>query len=157
MTPEHWLNIATHGLEAGATARVRGEYLAHLEDALDAGESVAAVLAEWGDPHAANRELREAHQTMLMRWLLPAAYAPTGSGLWTALSDEIFSVGTILFAAFRWLAINQAFAVVVVIAAMLLLRWLVLSRPFTLPVRTAGYWLLSPAFVGLLLFMSFPR
>lgn len=37
MTPEHWLNIATRGLQKGAAQRIQAEYLAHLEDALEAG------------------------------------------------------------------------------------------------------------------------
>ena len=80
MTPEHWLNIATHGLALEAAARVRAEYLAHLEDALEAGESAEAVLREWGDPHTANRELSKAHLTTREARYLPAGYAPTAAG-----------------------------------------------------------------------------
>lgn len=51
----HRRDIATAELVPGVAERVRAEHLAHLEDALAAGESEGQVVGEWGDPHLAPR------------------------------------------------------------------------------------------------------
>ncbi|ADY25712.1 hypothetical protein Deipr_0550 [Deinococcus proteolyticus MRP] len=147
MTPEHWLNIATHGLALEAAARVRAEYLAHLEDALEAGESAEAVLREWGDPHTANRELSKAHLTTREARYLPAGYAPTWAGLGRALGED--AVPLLLFALTALAELRSGetaitLALLLAIVAAALLRWLVLSRQMLAARgRATLYWLLS--------------
>lgn len=147
MTPEHWLNVATHGLAPEAAARVRAEYLAYLEDALEAGQGTEAVLREWGDPHTANRELSKAHLTTREARYLPAGYAPTWAGLGRALGED--AVPLLLFALTALAELRSGetaitLALLLAIVAAALLRWLVLSRQMLAARgRATLYWLLS--------------
>lgn len=88
LTPKLWLEIATHGLAPQAAERVRAEHLAHLDDAVDAGESVEDVLREWGDPHRANDAFRKAHLTVTDRGLLHPGYALSAAGWRRAVFEE---------------------------------------------------------------------
>ncbi|MGX9685679.1 hypothetical protein ACTQ9L_00805 [Deinococcus wulumuqiensis] len=148
MTPEHWLNIATRGLQKGAAQRIQAEYLAHLEDALEAGESLESVLAEWGDPHGANKELKLAHPNMLMLWLLPASYAPSGTGLFNAFTDETVPFLALAYFLYHRLAPLQASLVLLATILMTVVRWFVLSRPGKRWVKVMGWWLLNPLSVA---------
>ncbi|MHA0035670.1 hypothetical protein [Deinococcus sp. PESE-13] len=151
MTPEHWLNIATHGLAPQSSVRVRAEYLAHLEDALDTDESVVEVMAEWGDPHRANAELKKAHLTTREARYLPAGYAPTWTGLEKAIKEDALILG-IWTASLVRDVLRQDFSPAALLplgggAALLLLRWLLLSRGAYSPkVRAFLWWLLSTGF-----------
>lgn len=89
MTPEHWLNVATHGLAPEPAARVQAEYLAHLEDALEAGETESHVLREWGDPHRANDAFCRAHLTVSDAGMLHPGYALSAAGWRRAVTEEI--------------------------------------------------------------------
>ncbi|GGI78737.1 hypothetical protein [Deinococcus wulumuqiensis] len=88
LSPPLWLEIATHGLAPQAAERVRAEHLAHLDDAVDAGESVEDVLREWGDPHRANDAFRKAHLTVTDRGLLHPGYALSAAGWRRAVFEE---------------------------------------------------------------------
>ncbi|SEJ88793.1 hypothetical protein SAMN04488058_12915 [Deinococcus reticulitermitis] len=88
MTPEHWLEIATHKLAPEAATRIRAEHLAHLEDALRAGETAEAALREWGDPHAANDAYCKAHLTVRDAELLHPGYALSAAGWRRAVFEE---------------------------------------------------------------------
>lgn len=147
MTPEHWLNIATYGLAPQSAQRVRAEYLAHLEDALDAGESVAEVLAEWGDPHRANAELEKAHLTTREARYLPAGYALSLRGLREALWEDVSIFVLWLIMLLPLEGSGEGSGIFSVLGLSLLatfLRWLTLSRPFSPYARAWFHWLLQP-------------
>lgn len=159
MTPEHWLNIATHGLARAAAARVRAEYLAHLEDALDAGESASDVLREWGDPHRANRELSLAHLTAREARYLPAGYAPSWAGLGKALGEDAAVLAVWVYRAVQDTVQGELSAAVFGLLGLTLcaivLRWLALSRrAFSPQARALLHWLLSPVSLALLLIVG---
>lgn len=160
MTPEHWLNIATHGLAPQSGERVRTEYLAHLEDALEAGESVMAVLTEWGDPHRANAELKKAHLTTREARYLPAGYAPTPTGLGKAFQEDALILGLWSAALIRDLLSNDfspaGLGLLGVAGLVISLRWFFLSRGhYSQRVRAFIWWLLTPLHLIGLSFLGF--
>ena len=160
LTPELWLNIATHGLASQAEERVRAEYLAYLEDALEAGESRAAVLAEWGDPHRANAELKKAHLTTREARYLPPGYASSWVGFGRALGEDAVILGVWIYKAMQDFLRGEATAFITILFGLTLLaivaRWFVLSRhAFTPQVRALLHWLLRPISIGLVIMFAF--
>lgn len=89
LTPQLWLDIACYGLAPASAARVRAEHLAHLEDALEAGETESQVLREWGDPHRANDAFCRAHLTVSDAGMLHPGYALSAAGWRRAVAEEI--------------------------------------------------------------------
>lgn len=87
MTAQEWLNTATFGLAPVAAERVRAEHLAHLEDALESGETEAGVVADWGDPYAARMDFWEVHLTHDDALLLHPGYPRGWPGLGRLLGE----------------------------------------------------------------------
>ena len=149
MTPERWLAIATHGLAPQAEERVRAEYIAYLEDALEAGENVECVLAQWGDPHRANTELMRAHLTLREARYLPVGYAPNWTGLGKAFQEDVLILGW-WTAALIWDLLNKEFSpaglgLLGMAGLVISLRWFFLSRGhYSQSVRAFIWWLLTP-------------
>ena len=154
LTPDLWLDIATYELAPAAKGRVKGEYLAYLEDARAAGESVREVLKEWGDPHQANRQLRKAHLTTLDRQFLHPGYALSAAGWRQALADEPqrSSLATpfltyVFYATLAQATGSVAQALILALTAILLiptLRWLTIAGlRLAGKVRVVAFWVLS--------------
>ncbi|RTR26834.1 hypothetical protein [Deinococcus radiophilus] len=149
MTPEHWLNVATHGLAPASAQRVTQEYLDHLQDAEEAGEPREAVLAEWGDPHQANRELKKAHLTVREARYLPVVFAPTWQGLKKSYLQDLGFIVLMAFLRTRDVmsGADSASVGIWLLAGLLLLplvRWIILSRDeWSLTVRAIFSWLLD--------------
>lgn len=76
MTLEQWLQHATANLEAHAAQRICREYHAHLEDALAAGSTEAAFVAELGSARDANAGFVRSHLTLNDVLLLDAPRGP---------------------------------------------------------------------------------
>lgn len=151
-----WLDIAVRGLAPVAAERVRAEHLAHLEDALAAGETERAVVDAWGDPWAAWRKLRRVHPTRFEAGLLPPVYRPGLGGLRESLERDLFAPLALAVGLSGMLALDMAQgravspygvlgAVVLLTALPLgLLRWLLLRDRRSPALTAALHWLLGP-------------
>ncbi|MFC4639206.1 hypothetical protein [Deinococcus hohokamensis] len=160
MTPEQWLSLATHGLVPEAQRRVRAEYLAHLEDALEAGEEQAEVVSGWGDPVQAGRDLRRAHLTIQDAEHLTPGYAPSWKGFWRAQAEDalvvavpvIFLLRDFLTGSAKPEDVGLSLSMVATLLMVGGLRWWLLSRVPLRPVPRAGLdWLLRPMSVFMVL------
>lgn len=153
LTPELWLEIATYGLAPEAAARVRAEHLAHLEDALAAGEAKRDVLREWGDPHRAGDTFRKAHLTTTDASLMHPGYALSAAGWRRAVLEEgelgrsgVFLLLPMLFSLLQalfspGLAVVGALCLAFVVPTS---RWLVIAGPqLGGAARVVAAWLLS--------------
>ena len=164
LTPKLWLEIATQGLAPQAAERVRAEHLAHLDDAVDAGESVEDVLREWGDPHRANDAFRKAHLTVTDRGLLHPGYALSAAGWRRAIFEEsefgrsgVVVLLPMLFSLFREfftpnVALMSVLGLVLVVPT---LRWLVIAGlRLSGAARVVAAWLFSAPVTIMALFLG---
>lgn len=76
MTLEQWLQEAIANTEVKAAQRIRREYQAHLEDALAAGTTEDAFVADLGSAAAANAGFVKAHLTLSDVVLLDSPRGP---------------------------------------------------------------------------------
>lgn len=155
LSPKLWLEIATHGLAPQAAERVRAEHLAHLDDAVDAGESVEDVLREWGDPHRANDAFRKAHLTVTDRGLLHPGYALSAAGWRRAVFEEgeAGRAGMVILLPLLFTVLNATLhlppaagvaAALLIVLLVPTLRWVVIAglRPSG-AARVVAVWLFS--------------
>lgn len=161
-----WLDIAVDGLVPAAAERVRAEHLAHLEDALESGESEIEVVRGWGDPHRAARTLRRAHPTVSEQNSLPPVYSPGPDGLRAALRhDRGEFVAAFLITGGVWYLSGQNWQFwwglylsvwTTTLVVLRLLRWRLLAPHRSLAARMWGEWMASTPTVLLLLLFSLP-
>ncbi|MGY2896954.1 HAAS signaling domain-containing protein [Deinococcus sp. UYEF24] len=149
MTLDAWLTSALSGLDSGVRARLGAEYRAHVQDALEAGETEAQAVVALGDPSRLNVQLQRDYLTVQEAAWTDKAAATFVRPVWiwlllgavvvlTAIQGDRwpqmwgFWVVTVLVLLVRWAALRwltQRPAALLLLAIVLPLQLMGLSGP----------------------------